>query len=98
MGVEMRCTFAHQVRSPKQAICANRCSGRFRHQTFVGIAIVVLTILLGGSETVAKPAQRKTCCLCYPHDVPALRHCMTEGVHTSPGIKRGAVGSSEHNS
>src|SRR6266849_1976074 len=98
MRVEMRCTLAHQVRGPKQAIRSNRRGGGFRNETLVGIAIVVLSILVGSSETVAKPAQRKTCSLRDPHDVPALRHRMTESVHTSPGIKGRAISRSEHNS
>src|SRR5262249_53358171 len=93
MRVEMRCTLAHEVGCPDQAITA-----RLHLAGVVSELNVWIHSVYGWTiEVVAKPSQRKARGLRNAHDVPTASYCVAECVQPTPWVHRGTIGNCEHN-
>ncbi len=92
VGIEMGRALPHQVGGPEEAVRPGRDLGRLLGQPLVGVAPVVAA----GAEPVAEPAQAETRGLRHPHDVPAPRHRVAEGVEPPARVERRTVGGGEH--
>ena len=87
VGVQVRCSFPHEIRSPEHS------SGPGRNLRCLCAQLVVRRG--GRSEVVAKPTQGKAGRLGHSHHVPASGYGMAEGVQPSQRVGDRGVGSSK---
>ena len=92
VGIEVGRALPHQVGGPQQPVRPGRDLRRLFGQPLVGVASVVGA----GAEPVSEPAQAEARRLRHPHDVPAPRHRVAEGVQPPPRVERRSVCGGEH--
>src|ERR1700733_1024050 len=91
--IEIRGSFAHQIRRPQKAIGANANLCCLCREVVIGISVAV-----DNAKLITEPAQRKSRSLRHSHNQPAIRKTVAKRVYASFGIERRKVSGGKHNS